>query len=75
MITYYLDVKILLQFIGDGDEYKKFLQILKIILAIFNTVHAISDMNITYKFQDIWNVIKRVKACADRLTNKPTLFG
>ena len=31
--------------------------------------HAESEMNNTFKFQDIWTMLIRVKACTDRQTN------
>ena len=38
------------------------------ICTIFKMVHATSDMNNIHKFQDIWRILARVKACTDRLT-------
>ena len=33
-------------------------------------VHAISDMNNTYQFQEIWRIFTRVRAWTDRPTKR-----
>ena len=38
--------------------------------TIFNTVHAMSDMNNIYQFHDIWRIFTRVRARTDRQTNR-----
>ena len=37
---------------------------------VFNEVHAMSDMNNIYQFQDIWKIFTRVRARSDRQTNR-----
>ena len=40
--------------------------------TIFNTVHAVSDMSNIFKFQDIWRIFTRVRACTDGQTDGQT---
>ena len=42
------------------------------IYTIFNTVHAMSDMNNIYQFQDIWRIFTRVRARTGRRTDGQT---
>ena len=39
------------------------------IFTFSNTVHAISDTNNIYKFQDVWKTFRRVKMCTDKWTD------
>ena len=41
--------------------------------TIFNTVHVILDMNNIFKFQNIWRIFTRVRACADGQTDRRTI--
>ena len=47
-------------------------RILNSMHTIFNTVHSVSDMNSTYKFQDISRIFTKVRACTDGQTNSKT---
>ena len=40
--------------------------------TIFNTVHAMPDMNNTYQIQDIWRIFMRVRVCPDGQTGRQT---
>ena len=42
------------------------------IYTIFNTVHAMSDKNNIYQFQDITKIFTRVRAWTDGQTDKQT---
>ena len=40
--------------------------------AIFNLVHAISDMSNIFKFQNVWRIFTRVRACTDGQLERQT---
>ena len=47
---------------------------IKPLSTIFNTVHAISDINNMYEFKDILRIFTRIKACTDRETERLNIF-
>ena len=40
------------------------------IYTIFNTVHTILDMSNIFKFQNIWRIFTRIRACTDGQTDR-----